>query len=468
MANSFYNGGTVPSIGAPGSSSAIRAEFASIAAGFDKMPALSGGVALQLLRVNASGTAIESFTALSVNSAGTFTIATPSSGNSLEINQGASTKGLRISNGSGSMYLQASGGNSIVGTDGAWGLDFATNSTTRFSLSSVGGLFASGATGGDKGAGSVNATALYVNGTAVGTGNGTVTSVSGTGTVNGLTLTGTVSVTGNLTLGGTLSGISLTSQVAGTLPLANGGTGQTSAQAAINSLAGGVGSGLFLRGNGTNMVLSALQAGDIPNNSAVSGSVANALTFNSSGAGAASGSAFSGSSALTISYNTIGAYAATNPSGFTSNVGTVTSVGGTGATNGLTLSGSVSSSGNLTLGGSVTSVASGATIDSVTIGYRNTPQSTNTTAAAGATGDVGKTILATGTITIPNSTFAAGDIISIVNNSGASITITTNLTTTYVAGTATTGTTRTLAQRGIATIYFVSPTVGIIGGSGLT
>lgn len=38
-----------------------------------------------------------------------------------------------------------------------------------------------------------------------GTGNGTVTSVGGTGTVSGLTLSGTVTTTGNLTLGGTLS-----------------------------------------------------------------------------------------------------------------------------------------------------------------------------------------------------------------------------------------------------------------------
>jgi len=55
-----------------------------------------------------------------------------------------------------------------------------------------------------------------------------VTSVSGTGTVNGITLTGTVTSTGNLTLGGTLSGVDLTSQVTGTLPIANGGTGTTS------------------------------------------------------------------------------------------------------------------------------------------------------------------------------------------------------------------------------------------------
>ena len=55
-----------------------------------------------------------------------------------------------------------------------------------------------------------------------------VTSVGGTGTVNGITLTGTVTTTGNLTLGGTLSGVSLTTQVSGTLPIANGGTGTTS------------------------------------------------------------------------------------------------------------------------------------------------------------------------------------------------------------------------------------------------
>ena len=54
---------------------------------------------------------------------------------------------------------------------------------------------------------------------------GTVTSVGGTGTVNGITLSGTVTSSGNLTLGGTLTGVNLTSQVTGVLPAANGGTG---------------------------------------------------------------------------------------------------------------------------------------------------------------------------------------------------------------------------------------------------
>jgi len=74
------------------------------------------------------------------------------------------------------------------------------------------------------GAGS-GAAVLNANPTEVG---GTVTSVGGTGTVNGITLTGTVTSSGNLTLGGTLANVDLTTQVTGTLPVANGGTGVTS------------------------------------------------------------------------------------------------------------------------------------------------------------------------------------------------------------------------------------------------
>lgn len=44
---------------------------------------------------------------------------------------------------------------------------------------------------------------------------GTVTSVGGTGTVNGITLSGTVTSSGNLTLGGTLSGITVSQLDAG-------------------------------------------------------------------------------------------------------------------------------------------------------------------------------------------------------------------------------------------------------------
>ena len=69
-------------------------------------------------------------------------------------------------------------------------------------------------------------------------GSGSVTSVGGTGTVNGITLTGTVTSSGNLTLGGTLSGVSLATQVSGTLPIANGGTNANTAPAAMTNLRG--------------------------------------------------------------------------------------------------------------------------------------------------------------------------------------------------------------------------------------
>ena len=52
--------------------------------------------------------------------------------------------------------------------------------------------------------------------------------------------------------------------LAGTLNIANGGTGQVTAQAAMNTFAGAVTSGQYLRGNGTNVVMSAIQAADVP------------------------------------------------------------------------------------------------------------------------------------------------------------------------------------------------------------
>jgi hypothetical protein len=54
---------------------------------------------------------------------------------------------------------------------------------------------------------------------------GTVTSVGGAGTVNGISLSGTVTSSGNLTLGGTLSNVSLATQVTGNLPVTNLGSG---------------------------------------------------------------------------------------------------------------------------------------------------------------------------------------------------------------------------------------------------
>ena len=162
----------------------------------------------------------------------------------------------------------------------------------------------------------------------------------------------------------------------------------------------------------------------------------------------------------------LGAYAASNPSGFTSNTGTVTSVGGTGSTNGLTLSGTVTTTGSLTLGGSVTSVATGATIDGIVIGYRNIPRSTTTTTAA--VGDIGKAIAVSAGITIPNATFAAGDAVSIYNDSAAAVTITQGASLTLRQGGTTNTGNRTLAARGMATVWFNSSSEAVISGAGVT
>lgn len=139
----------------------------------------------------------------------------------------------------------------------------------------------------------INGTAIALGGT-VTTGAGTVTSVGGTGTVAGLTLTGTVTSTGNLTLGGTLSTpvntINDSTTVGQNLVKLTNPTAVT-----------------FLRVNADNTV-----------------STLTAATFRTA----------------------IGA-------GTSSTTGTVTSVGGTGTVSGLTLTGTVTTTGNLTLGGTL-------------------------------------------------------------------------------------------------------------------
>ena len=94
---------------------------------------------------------------------------------------------------------------------------------------------------------------------------------------------------------------------------------------------------------------------------------------------------------------------------------------------------------------------------------QNTQGSTYTLVAA----DAGKHILASGTVTVPNSTFSAGDAITIVNNTASNLTITKSITTMYNAADGTSAN-RTLATRGMATILFASGTVAYISGAGLS
>jgi len=85
------------------------------------------------------------------------------------------------------------------------------------------------------------------------------------------------------------TGLPLTTGVTGTLPVANGGTNSTTAQSAINTLAGATTSGQYLRGNGTNVVMSAIQAGDVPtlnqNTTGTAAGLSSTLAVTSGGTG---------------------------------------------------------------------------------------------------------------------------------------------------------------------------------------
>lgn len=106
--------------------------------------------------------------------------------------------------------------------------------------------------------------------------------------------------------------------------------------------------------------------------------------------------------------------------------------------------------------------------ETMTVGFRNIPAvGTQTGSYTLAVGDVGKYVQvgSGGSITIPDATFAEGDIVSVFNNTTGAITITCTITTAYIAGTDADKATVSLATRGVATILFISGTVCVISGN---
>jgi hypothetical protein len=282
------------------------------------------------------------------------------------------------------------------------------------------------------------AAVLNANPTEVG---GTVTSVGGTGTVNGITLTGTVTSSGNLTLGGTLANVDLTSQVTGTLPIANGGTGSTSTT--YVDLTTNVTGTLPIANGGTGSTSTTYV--DLTTNVTGTLPVANGGTgITSFGSGVADflGTPSSANLATAVTGETgSGALVfGTSPSLTTPDIGTP-------------------SAGNL----------SNCTADgSSSVGYRDVPAvGTKTTSYTLQTADVGKYVQvgAGGSITIPDATFSEGDAISIFNNTTGSVTITCSVTTCYKAGTDSDISSASLDTRGVATVLFISGTVAVITGN---
>jgi len=151
-----------------------------------------------------------------------------------------------------------------------------------------------------------------------------------------------------------------------------------------------------------------------------------------------------------------------------------TGVSGLGSNVATALAVNIGSSGAAVVNGGVLGTPSSGTLTNCTvdgtnpIGYRDLPAvGTKTGSYSLAVGDVGKYVQvgSGGSITIPDATFAEGDIIAIANNTSSGVTITCSITTAYIAGTDTDKSSVTLATRGLATVVFLSGTVCIISGN---
>ena len=120
---------------------------------------------------------------------------------------------------------------------------------------------------------------------------------------------------------------------------------------------------------------------------------------------------------------------------------------------------------NKTISGSSNTI----TVDGTNpVGYLNLPPvGTKTTSYSILTSDVGKYVQVgtSGSITVPDATFAEGDAVSLFNNTTGDVTITCSVTTAYIAGADADVASVTLATRGVANVLFISPTVCVITGN---
>ena len=210
---------------------------------------------------------------------------------------------------------------------------------------------------------------------------------------------------GNVSGAPTFGAVSLTADVSGTLPAANGGTGVANNAASTITI-----SGAFA----TTLTVSGTTGVTLPTTGTLA-TLAGTETFTNK--------------------------TLTNPTLTTPVLGTPTS-------------------GNLT-----TCTADGTN----KVGYLNIPLSGIKTASYTlVAGDVGKFVeLGTsGTVVVPASVFAAGDVISIFNNTSATISCTCSaVTTVYKGGTDTDISSFSVTTRGVATILFISATVAVVTGN---
>lgn len=276
-------------------------------------------------------------------------------------------------------------------------------------------------------------------------GAGTVTSVGGTGTVNGISLSGTVTSSGDLTLGGALSNVSLTTQVTGTLPVANGGTGVTTstgtgAVVLSNSptlVTPALGTPSALVGTNITGTAAGLTAGNVTTNANLTGMIT------SVGNAASLGSFTSANLAAALTDET-----GTGANVFANSPTLVTPALGTPASGALT---------NCTADGTNQ------------VGYRNVPPSgAKTSSYTLVAADLAKFVeLGTGgTVVVPGGVFAAGAVVSIFNNTAATISCTCSaVTDVFKAGTDADISSFSITTRGVATILFITATRAVVTGN---
>ena len=297
------------------------------------------------------------------------------------------------------------------------------------------------------------------------------------------------------------TGLPLSTGVTGLLPVANGGTG-TATPALVE------GTNVTITGTWPNQTVNAAGVGNLTGAVTSVGSATSLGSFTSANL----------AGALTDETGSGAAVFATSPTLVTPALGTPSALVGTNITGtaaGLTagtvttnanLTGAVTSTGNATVLGSFTSAnlagaltdetgsgaavfatsptlvtpalgtpASGTltncTVDgTASVGYRNIPKSgtTKTSSYTLVLGDVGKFIeLQTGgTVVIPGTVFDAGDVISIINNTSATITCTCSaVTDVYKAGTNDDIGSFGILTRGLATVLFISASRAIVSGN---